>query len=357
MNTTLYYRQGGSDKVYQASIDGNEDSGYTVNIAYGRRGSTLTTGTKTQTPVTHEAAVKIFDKLIAEKQAKGYTRGEDGSPYQQTAKAGAVSGVLPQLLNTITEHEAGKLIDNPAWLMQEKFDGKRMMLRKTGGTVDAINKRGLVIDAPQPIIDAAQQIPGDFTIDGEAIGDTFHAFDLLAVDGQDVRDTECIERLALLVGLLWPSKTGQRNIVQVPTWIGTDEKADKLWELRSSGAEGAVFKRTDAPYRAGRPASGGTQLKLKFTATLSAVVARVNAKRSVSVSLIDGQDGWVCVGDVAIPANADIPEVGDVIEIRYLYATTGDRLYQPVYLNKRDDIEPQECLVGQMQYKGEGLPE
>ena len=352
MNTTLYYRQGGSDKIYQARIDGDDDTGYTVNIAYGRRGATLTTGTKTQNPVTYEAATKIYEKLIAEKQSKGYSPGEDGSPYQNTAKAGQVSGHLPQLLNTITEYEASKLIDNQSWLMQEKFDGRRMILRKVGGTVDAINKRGLVIDAPQPIIDAAQQIPSDFTIDGEAIGDTFYAFDLLAVDGQDVRDTECIERLAILVGLLWPSKTGQRNIAQVPTWLSTDEKADKLWELRSGGAEGVVFKRTDSPYRAGRPNTGGTQLKLKFTATLSAVVARVNAKRSVSVSLLDGED-WLCVGDVAIPANANIPAVGDVIEVRYLYATTGNRLYQTVYLGLRDDILPSECLTSQMQFKEE----
>lgn len=350
MNTTLYYRNGGSDKVYQASIDGNDDTGYTVNIAYGRRGATLTTGCKTSTPVTYEQAVKVFDKLIAEKQAKGYSPGEDGSPYQNTAKAGAVSGVLPQLLNTITEYEAAQLLDNPAWLMQEKFDGRRMILRKVGGTVEAINKLGLVINAPEPITEAAQKIPGDFTLDGEAIGDTFYAFDLLAVDGQDVRDKECIERLAVLVSVLF--KTGQHNIVQVPTWNATGDKADKLWELRSGGAEGVVFKRLDSPYRAGRPNTGGTQRKLKFVSTLSAVVAKVNAKRSVSVSLLDGQN-WLCIGDVAIPPNADIPEVGDVIEVRYLYATTGRRLYQTVYLNRRDDIEPQECLTTQMNYKEE----
>ena len=43
---TLYYREGSSDKVYQAAIepDGNQ---FVVNYAHGRRGSTLTTGTKT----------------------------------------------------------------------------------------------------------------------------------------------------------------------------------------------------------------------------------------------------------------------------------------------------------------------
>jgi len=41
---TLYFRQGSSDKIYQAAIE-PKDGGYTVNFAYGRRGSTLSTGT------------------------------------------------------------------------------------------------------------------------------------------------------------------------------------------------------------------------------------------------------------------------------------------------------------------------
>ena len=41
---TLYFREGSSDKVYSASID-PKDGGHVVNFAYGRRGSTLNTGT------------------------------------------------------------------------------------------------------------------------------------------------------------------------------------------------------------------------------------------------------------------------------------------------------------------------
>jgi bifunctional non-homologous end joining protein LigD len=45
--TTLYFREGPSDKVYQASIR-PKDKGFMVHFAYGRRGSTLNTGSKTQ---------------------------------------------------------------------------------------------------------------------------------------------------------------------------------------------------------------------------------------------------------------------------------------------------------------------
>ena len=64
--TTLYYREGSSDKVYQASIEPSSE-GFVVNIAYGRRGSTMSTGTKTQTPVDYETAKTIYDKLVREK--------------------------------------------------------------------------------------------------------------------------------------------------------------------------------------------------------------------------------------------------------------------------------------------------
>lgn len=99
---TLYYREGSSDKVYQTSIQ-SESSGYMVHFAYGRRGSTLTTGTKTQTPVDYPQAKILFDKLVREKIAKGYTPGEDGTHYQSVTKAARTTDIQCQLLNPVIE--------------------------------------------------------------------------------------------------------------------------------------------------------------------------------------------------------------------------------------------------------------
>jgi len=82
---TLYYREGSSDKVYQAAIEPAGDQ-FVVNFAYGRRGTTLTTGTKTSSPVDYDTAKVIHSRLISEKKAKGYTEGADGTPYQHTEK-------------------------------------------------------------------------------------------------------------------------------------------------------------------------------------------------------------------------------------------------------------------------------
>ena len=57
----------------------------------------------------YEAAVKIYDKLVREKMAKGYTPGEDGTPYQGTEREAAATGIFPQLLNPIDEDQAEQL--------------------------------------------------------------------------------------------------------------------------------------------------------------------------------------------------------------------------------------------------------
>ena len=69
---SLYFTNGSSDKEYHARIE-EKDGGFVVNFAYGRRGASLTTGTKTQTPVAYDKALAIFDKLVREKMSKGYS--------------------------------------------------------------------------------------------------------------------------------------------------------------------------------------------------------------------------------------------------------------------------------------------
>ncbi len=96
-----------------------QDGGYVVLFAYGRRGTTLQTGTKTTTPLTCDQAKETYDKLVAGKMAKGYTPGANGTPYQQTEKAARVSGILPQLLNPIVATPARQLLDDSDWCVQE----------------------------------------------------------------------------------------------------------------------------------------------------------------------------------------------------------------------------------------------
>jgi len=347
---TLYYREGGSDKVYQASID-PKDGGYVVTFAYGRRGATLATGTKTQTPESYDAAKRIYDKLVAEKTAKGYTPGADGTPYQHTDKAHTATGIHCQLLNPVEEDQVASLLADPAYWMQEKHDGRRLLIRKQGETVTGINRLGLVIALPVPLLSDAAQCPIDFILDGEAVGDTFQAFDALRIGADKIGDLGYGERYLRLLNLL--ASFPHRSIQLVETAFSCGQKTEALERLKTGGAEGVVFKRTDAPYFPGRPASGGPQLKHKFVETASFIVGKVNAKRSVLLLLFTG-DKIAPAGNVTIPANHDVPQTGQVVECRYLYAyRESGCIYQPVYLGGRQDIRAEECTTAQLKYRAE----
>jgi len=346
----LYYREGSSDKVYQAAIE-PAGSQFVVNFAYGRRGSTLTTGTKTSSPVDYTAARKIYTKLVGEKKAKGYTEGENGTPYQHADKQ--ASGILPQLLNPVEEAEVELLLRDDNLCAQEKLDGKHLLVRKQDDDLEGINKKGFVVGLPQTVANELRSVAGSFIPDGESIGDNYHAFDLLEYNGENLRVLPYRIRLARLIDLLLLTRSDYKYIRLVETVFSTRQKTE-LWErLRRENREGIVFKRLDAPYVPGRPNSGGPQLKFKFVATVSAVVAKINVQRSVEVSLLQGRNLVSC-GNVTIPANHQIPRVGDVVEVRYLYAYRDSlALYQPVYLGPRDDVEPGECLVSQLKFKAE----
>ena len=70
--TTLYFKDKKSDKVYEVDLCETPSGQYLVNFRYGRRGSTLREGTKTKSPVDRETANKLFDELVASKTKKGY---------------------------------------------------------------------------------------------------------------------------------------------------------------------------------------------------------------------------------------------------------------------------------------------
>jgi bifunctional non-homologous end joining protein LigD len=348
-STSLYFREGNSDKEYHTAIEPSGE-GYIVTFAYGRRGNTLTTGTKTPHIVSLAEATAIHAKLIREKSAKGYRQSNDEAkaPYQQSGDEGNDSGIRCQLLNPVDESELQRLLTNTTHCLQEKHDGRRLMVRKQGDTVTGINRRGLVVAITGPIREAIEHIPFDVLIDGEAVGDTLHAFDLLEVKGNDLRHRRYIDRHAGLLMAIPPNLPALR-------WVSTatdpNDKVEIYEELRASNREGIVFKDMDALYSPGRPNSGGPQLKFKFVETASFVVTRRNAKRSVTLGLFDGEE-VVGAGNVTIPPNHPVPAIGEVCECRYLYAfRESGCIYQPVYLGKRNDIPANDCTVDQLKYK------
>jgi bifunctional non-homologous end joining protein LigD len=347
-SASLHFREGNSDKEYHAAIEPSGE-GYIVTFAYGRRGNTLTSGTKTTYPTSLHEATKVFDKLITSKLAKGYqyssaSAGEE-KPYRQSGNEGQDSGIRCQLLNAIDESKLSRLLTGRTHCLQEKHDGRRLMVRKQGDTITGINRRGLVVAIPDAIREAVEHIPFDVLIDGEAVADTLRAFDLLEVKGNDFRKRRYIDRFASLMMVIPSNLPALR---WVSTSVDPNDKIEIYEELRATNCEGIVFKDMDAPFTPGRPNSGGTMLKFKFVESASFIVSDHNAKRSVSLCQYD-KHGFANAGNVTIPPNHDIPAIGDVVEVRYLYALKqSGSIYQPVYLGKRNDIPASECTVSQL---------
>jgi bifunctional non-homologous end joining protein LigD len=159
---------------------------------------------------------------------------------------------------------------SPDWLHEIKHDGYRLIVQRRDNRVRLLTRNGHDWTGRFPLIsEAASKLKTQsFVIDGEAVWlapdgradfDLLHgrkhheenqlvAFDLLAVDGDDLRSEPLYFRKARLAKLLAKSGDAIQLNPHLTGGIGPAmfEHACKL------GLEGIVSKRRDRPYRAGR---------------------------------------------------------------------------------------------------------
>lgn len=365
MNTVksirLAYRDGSSDKVYHAAIV--EDGGkFSVEVEWGRRGSTLSTGNKAKA-TTLEKAQAAFDKVVKEKTGKGYEEvaGEDG---QKTLVGLSATGgreqleQTAQLLNPIEEDEVQQFILDDEWVGQQKYDGVRIIAH-LNDEIKFTNRKGQVTVVAKVVEETLAKFPKGTVLDGELLPASsgeesiYWVFDILQLKGQNTKEAGFEERHQLLSILI--KKLGTPYVKLAPIYVGPGEKRNLVESLRKQNAEGVVFKKGDAPYVAGRPNSGGNQRKLKFTKTADVFLLSFDDKAYQMAVMHEGKVrkvGKVYTGTTAderkkldaILKNGEAP----VVEIRYLYATDGDICFQPVYVRLRDDKTPDECLLSQL---------
>lgn len=354
-SVNLYFTEGSSDKEYRAQLVG-DDAGYRVLFQYGRRGKPLTSGEKTTSPVSLEAATKVYDKLVLSKTSKGYTEQESGAVFSSAEHAGRVTDFRPQLLNPLTREQG--LEHDARWLAQEKHDGERRgVIAGNDGTLTFSNRKGLEVGVQSPIMAAVQEIqratPGAFVLDCEDMGDHLVVFDVPKWPGQAEMAPFSVRAGALEEVRALAGAYGVSAVIKVDVPMPFSQFVhSRLPEIEASGGEGYVLKDPDAPYSAGRPASGGDALKVKFTESATCRVTGANGtKRSVGLELMDDEGAWTGVGNATIPAGTAIPEAGALVEIEYLYAYRGGSLFQPVYKGQRSDIDEAACTMGQLKFK------
>ena len=208
------------------------------------------------------------------------------------------SGLRPQLLNPLTEDEAEAYLNDDRWCVQEKYDGRRILMRKSGTELVAVNRDGLCVGFPEAFATLAS-VKGNFVIDGESVGDVFYAFDLLENDEGDMRPVPYRARLAAL-----QARFGRLEKASLLPRRSMARPSGGSWN-RSGRRQGGIVFRTERIVDGGTASQRWDSLKMQVLGDVLVCCGEVNARRSVEVAL-----GGRSVGNVSIPPNQDIPRLG-----------------------------------------------
>jgi bifunctional non-homologous end joining protein LigD len=159
----------------------------------------------------------------------------------------------------------------PGWVHELKHDGYRLQIHIRDGRVKFYTMNGADWTKRYPgIVEQAAKIKGSAIIDVEVVWldadgiaqfDALHsrvmdhaavacAFDLLALDGDDLRGRPLSERKAALRKVLRRTKGGIQYVEH-----SEGDGARMFAAVCKLGLEGIISKRIDAPYRSGRSKS------------------------------------------------------------------------------------------------------
>jgi DNA ligase-1 len=191
----------------------------------------------------------------------------------------------PFFLASPLESDADALGGIGDWLLEWKWDGIRLQLIRRGADIALWSRGEERMDGRFPEIEAAAaELPRDAVIDGELLAwqggadapmpfsalqtriqrlkpgpkalanapARVLAYDLLELDGQDLRERPLAERRRLLGELL--DATAHPLLRLSPEVIAPDwrQAAVLREQARGRGVEGLMLKRRDSPYRHGR---------------------------------------------------------------------------------------------------------
>ncbi len=246
---------------------------------------------------------------------KSATRG----PRKRSPSAKTTASLLRTVGTPMRAVAAHELSDPEAFLYEIKFDGYRLLAALTDGHVELVTRKGndwtarfapvaeaisklaareAVIDGEACIVDdegrsSFQLLQG--WLGGEKSGGTlvFAAFDLLWLDGRDLRDQPLEQRRELLEALLAKAKAPLAFSRAL-----TGPFATMIAKARRGGLEGVIAKRKGSTYVSG---GAGAWWKLKFRkeqeVAIAGYVPRIDADDEVGALFIavatpDGKFEW-----------------------------------------------------------------
>jgi bifunctional non-homologous end joining protein LigD len=316
----------------------------------------------------------------------------------------ADSFVKPMMALRVPELPVG------GWLYEMKFDGYRALAFKTGKEVRLLSRnRTLFNDNYPQLVDSLKTLKAkSLIIDGEVaaldsegrssfqllqsyalrkgIPLVYYAFDLLSLEGTDLRSRPLVERRELLAELL---KKAPDNIKFSEELQGSTEEL--LQVARQFALEGLVAKRRDSPYESGR--RSGAWVKVKLTQQQEFVIGGYTpperSRKYFGALLVGyyGKEGLLFAGRVGTGFSekalatlyegmqkirrascpfVNLPEKGPgrwrqgitpavmkrcawvepllVAQVKFTEWTSDDQLRQPVFLGLRTDKQPEQVV-------------
>jgi len=278
-----------------------------------------------------------------------------------------------------------EILRSKEYIFEPKLDGYRALCQKKAGTLRFTSRNNRDITLEFPELSFGDLIKADCTLDGEIVvydekgnpsfalmqqrkhrrpPSTYVAFDILELEGRDLRRLPLSERKQLLAGIIEEG----RNLQTMPS----TESGEELWNVVTArGLEGVMAKKRESVYVTGRSRAW---LKIKHEKTVDCVIVGYITKTreiaSLALALYDqgtlsyiGQVGTGfsesllatlnkelirATNDVALPKNVHPVVPNKVCEVKYLEYTKDHRLRAPVFLRIRDDKSVTECTVDQV---------
>jgi bifunctional non-homologous end joining protein LigD len=170
----------------------------------------------------------------------------------------------------------------PEWTFERKLDGIRVLAYKRGKDVRLFSRNKLPLNTSYPaVVDAIAKLPHrDLILDGEATGGwgrlgrgDYHVFDILQIDGRDLRSPPLAAGRAAL----------HRLRLRLPIERVRPLDDPKPWERAcAEGWEGVIAKRLDSRYESRRSPHW---LKMKCEATQELVVGGFTDPQGARVGL------------------------------------------------------------------------
>jgi bifunctional non-homologous end joining protein LigD len=223
--------------------------------------------------------------------------------------------IAPQLCRLVGRPPAGQ-----EWVHEVKFDGYRIQMRVDAGTVTLRTRKGLDWTTKFPEIAKAAATLPPCIIDGEVValdqtgspdfaglqaalsdestkGLIFFAFDLLFLEGEDVREEALVDRKRMLEKLLRATFRKRESQIRYVEHFESGGDAVLKSACRMS-LEGIISKQANAPYRSGRT---DAWTKAKCRAGHEVVIGGWNENNGKLRSLMAGVyrgDHLVYVGNI-----------------------------------------------------------